>query len=173
MPKIKQKINPKSAERLKQLYKERNITQMWLSEQTGISQNTLSRIVNGKAPLSHRVAADIVMLFPDIRTEWLMGEDDFLTEMDKLKDSLGNLHNTYGLITQLMALHGYTFREVDLSDCSEFEKVAYGSHPIDVVNHRGKVCRIGHKEWRAIIGEIDQFVEFKLFSIYRKEEHNG
>lgn len=173
MAKTKQEVNPKSADRLKQLYRTRNITQFWLSEKTGISQNTLSRIANGKAPLSHRIAGDIIELFPDIRAEWLMGEDDFQTEMDKLKNAIGNLHDTYGLITQLMALHGYTFKEVDLSKCSEFEKSIYGETAVDLRNSKGKVHRISYQRWRRIIGEIDRFVEFEFFSIFKEEEHNG
>ena len=168
MAKIKQEVNPKSANRLKQLYAEQNITQTWLSEKTGISQNTLSRIANGKAPLSHRIASYIVELFPDIRAEWLMGDDDFQTEMDKLKDSIGNLHNIYGLITQLIALHGYTFEEVDLSNYSDFEKSIYGEIAVDLKNSKGKVHRISHKRWRRIIGEIDRFIEFEFFPFFKE-----
>lgn len=83
MAKSKQEINPKSAIRLKQLYEEHGITQVWLSDKTGISQNTLSRIANGKTALSYTIACEIVKVVPDISVEWLMGTSDFPTDMLK------------------------------------------------------------------------------------------
>lgn len=81
MARARQEINPKSAERLKQLYQEHEITQFWLSEKTGISQNTLSRIANGKTALSYAVACEIVKVIPDVSTDWLMGSSDFKNKM--------------------------------------------------------------------------------------------
>lgn len=48
---------------------------------TDISMNTLSKIVNGKSPLTPYVADKIVKCFPGTRYEWLMGIDDFETEL--------------------------------------------------------------------------------------------
>ena len=83
MSKTKQEANPKSAKRLKQLYTEYQITQSSLSEKTGISQNTLSRIANGKVALSYFVACEIAKIFPDVSPEWLMGHSDFKNEAQK------------------------------------------------------------------------------------------
>lgn len=83
MAKSKQAINPKSADRVKQLYDILGITQLQLSSETGISQNTLSRIANGKAPLTYHVASQISALYPDISSRWLMGETDFKSDMEE------------------------------------------------------------------------------------------
>lgn len=83
MAKIKQEINPKCAERLKEMCKMLNTTQTAISEKTYISQNTLSKIAQGKAPMTYNVACAITQQYPSIRLEWLMGVDDFKSEHEK------------------------------------------------------------------------------------------
>ena len=78
-------INPKSAERLKQFYIDENITQMELSERILVSQNTLSKIANGKAPMSPAIAQEIRKKFPHINVDWLLGESDFKTIEERIE----------------------------------------------------------------------------------------
>lgn len=83
MSKPRQEINPVSGERLKQFCKKYGITQLKLSAVIDVTPNTLSKICTGKAPLTYRVANEIVKHYPQVRREWLMGIDDFETETKK------------------------------------------------------------------------------------------
>ncbi len=74
-------INPICADRLKKLIVEHGITQTRLCEMTAISMNTISKICNKKSPLTPYVAGEIIKCFPGTRYEWLMGVDDFETEL--------------------------------------------------------------------------------------------
>lgn len=92
MPRPKVKINPICGKRLKELCKEQKITQTKLSEIIFITQQTLSKIVNGECSLTEQTARKIVNIFPIYRIEWLMGLDDYKTEAEAchplLKESL-------------------------------------------------------------------------------------
>lgn len=74
-------INPICSDRLKKLLAEHETTQTRLCEMTNISMNTISKICNEKSPLTPYVAGEIIKCFPGTRYEWLMGIDDFETEL--------------------------------------------------------------------------------------------
>ena len=82
---VRQEINPKSVLRLKLLCGELHITQKQLSETSGISENTLSKIATGRGPLTRQVAEEIVKVCPSYRIEWLMGFDDEPHETKMIK----------------------------------------------------------------------------------------
>ncbi len=75
-------INPICGERVKELCKLERISQRTLSEKLFISEQTISKITNGKASLTVNNAILIHKLFPSYRTEWLLGFDDYRTEYD-------------------------------------------------------------------------------------------
>ena len=76
MARMKQEINPKSRKNLKHLCNELNITQKQLSEASGVSENTLSKIATGRGPLTRQIAEEIIKVCPSYRIEWLLGFDD-------------------------------------------------------------------------------------------------
>lgn len=80
MPKSKTEINPVSIERVKQVINESGMTQKDFAKKVLFyEQQTLSKIVNGKAPLTRESAARIAQYFEDINAAWLMGESDCKT----------------------------------------------------------------------------------------------
>lgn len=76
MARMKQEINPKSRRNLKRLCDELDITQKQLSEATGVSENTLSKIATGRGPLTRQIAEEIIKACPTYRIEWLLGFDE-------------------------------------------------------------------------------------------------
>lgn len=125
MAKNKQAINPKSADRVKQLYGMLGITQFQLSAETGISQNTLSRIANGKTALSYNVASQISAIYPDISIRWLMGENDFKNDMEEslfpvIKSIIGK-RRAEQAVAAFLQVYGVTI-EINSSD-SELGKM--------------------------------------------------
>lgn len=90
------KINPKKGERVKQLLNEYNVTQKEIAAVLHYSPEQISYIVNGKRDLTEPAAQELVDYFNSlsdedadkprqlsklIRLSWLMGYDDYKTEM--------------------------------------------------------------------------------------------
>lgn len=78
----KQEIKPEQGKRLKLCLQYANQTQIQLAEKTFISQQTISKIINGKAPLSLDNAVRFSRAL-DVRLEYLLLEDDDMTILEK------------------------------------------------------------------------------------------
>lgn len=77
-------INPECGRRLKQLLIENDVKQgAFAADQLHCHPQHISNIVNGRRSLTPEMAQDIAKVFPDIRVEWLLCEDDFKTEAEK------------------------------------------------------------------------------------------
>lgn len=75
MARKKVEINPIRGERLKELLKELNIKQNELAKRIHISQQTISKIIQGKANLTEDTAKAIAKEFPAYSFDYLMGYD--------------------------------------------------------------------------------------------------
>lgn len=78
----KREIKAICGERLKTLIENEKTTQIQLSNEIFLSQQTISAIVQGKANLTEERALDIIGIYPKYRREWLMGVDDYMTHED-------------------------------------------------------------------------------------------
>ncbi len=76
MARKKQAPNPESSAKLKLICKELKITQKQLSEASGVSENTISKIATGRGPLTQQTAEQIIHACPSYRIEWLLGIDN-------------------------------------------------------------------------------------------------
>ena len=112
------KINPKKGERVKQLLNEYNVTQKEIAAVLHYSPEQISYIVNGKRDLTEPAAQELVDYFNSlsgedadkprqlrqssklIRLSWLMGYDDYKTEMQAFLltncDRLNNRETEWG-----------------------------------------------------------------------------
>ena len=174
MGRKKREVNTKSGKRLKQWLKEQNITAKALCERINYTPQYLSDITTGKAPLTPDLARIIKNAFPEIpldervRAEWLLCEDDFETEGDRIDEITSGTRAVYKLIEELMKLHGYeivtdTFDyeplEVD-ENGREYRNLHYGIKSTET----GACAYIGHSEIDSLIDEIDDFIEYKCSS---------
>ena len=77
-------INWDAVHRVKKLLNDNGKSQEWLAEQLDLSPVTISRLLTGKHSITDDRAKKIANLFPGTRHEWIMGEDDFQTDEEKL-----------------------------------------------------------------------------------------
>ena len=86
MSKVKTKIDPKRAERLKILIKREGLKQKQFADRINLSAEHVSLIINNKEGLSNIRAAEIIRQFPTYRLDWLLGKDDLMTNEDVMLD---------------------------------------------------------------------------------------
>lgn len=133
MPHPKAEINPLWGERLKILLKEVDLRQSQLAAKIPISQQTISKIINGSASLTLQTAQRIVDLYPQYRIEWLTGRDDYKTLDELIGKRVDARHEAVNLIERLMKLHGYTIRtewvDPDTSGMTKAELAKYKRKP--------------------------------------------
>lgn len=196
MAKRKQEINPKCGENLKRLYERYGITQAQLSEKTGISQNTLSRIINGKAALSYNIATQIADYYPDIKISWLMGETEFQTEMEeklfpvvkrliskkKMEKSVLALLKVWGISIELNSedcpdLTTDEFCDLPPNGMTEICKASFekinGPRAFVIKDEHGEIFKyISHEEYWRFIEDIFDYVDMKFDKLTQASNTN-
>lgn len=87
MAKSKTEINPIRAERLKELLLAENLSQEEFASRIGKGQQSISRYITKRGPITESIAERIVKAFPNVSFSWLMGFDDEIYKKDaKLND---------------------------------------------------------------------------------------
>lgn len=130
----KKEINPKSGERLKELLSDLNMTQEQFGLKIGLGARQISCIVTGVRRLTEENARLIARLFPNVRYEWLMGYDDYKTDVDfrygqlerelyDVRKDLLEFYSMRGCTENIVASIGYKFTDVSLAEMSEEEKL--------------------------------------------------
>ena len=83
MARPKVEINSIRGLRLKQICDEKGITQKQLSKLVYISQQAISKMLQGNATVTETTAIEVIQPFPEHRYEWLMDLDDIKTKEEK------------------------------------------------------------------------------------------
>lgn len=109
---IKTELNKECGIRLKNCLEEFPMTQNELSSLTGYTQQYISNIVVGKKPMTIK-AARIFAKHLNVRTEYLLCEDDNKTNIQYVRNALNN-----PAINRLMGLLGYEF-EFEIAPCEK------------------------------------------------------
>ncbi|MBQ9040943.1 MAG: helix-turn-helix transcriptional regulator [Clostridia bacterium] len=161
-------INPIRAQRLKEIMTNENVSQRELSKRLNLSQQSISRIINGAASLTETTAELLIHEFPKYRFEWVMGYDNIKTHEDMVDYQLGLVAERDTVLEtardiQLKAL-GYSFAETSY--------VLHGndeSHgPINVFKYNNKIGVISYNDYTSLMDNFDIYIETKLLSAIRK-----
>ena len=172
MPRPKVKINPKCGKNLKKLCDDERISQAELAEIIFVSQQTISKIINGRASLTEQTARAITEKFPKYRMEWLLGYDSFETIDDYISSIFSGQTEIQSIIERLMVLHGYRVIEeqvapnIDLMTDEElhgYKKKPYYEKRYALKDSTGNIRYLDIEELIGIFRQIDDFVEFMCF----------
>lgn len=171
MAKNKQPINPKAGKRLKELRKgaavlsvpgmesvNAKITQARLSDFTGVSVTTISDIERNKAPLTYPIASLLIKAWPQVRPEWLMGQDDYMTPNDVPVLALGPFHWQYDCVVALLNSHGFSVHY----DGKHTAIKGPGKTP------SGRYAWITKEQWAGLVNAINNFPEFLLTQYFNE-----
>ena len=101
-------IKPIQAERLKQVIRCEGLTQTALAEKISVSQQTVSKIINGSVSLTQGVAERIHDLFPCYSVGWLLGFEDYLdgapeyVDYVKKEDAMKIIETAFAMASHLV-----------------------------------------------------------------------
>lgn len=159
-------INEETGIRIKGLLKENKKTQKWLAEQLYITPENLSLIVNGKRGLLLERGKKIASLFPGVRVEWLMGEDNFKTEADVREERIKTLVTTSYLqgraFDSLMESFGYKI-VVD-KDIKRLDD----AHTVSILQGGGIVATCSFEMYSDMVDDINDYALFRVEKLIRK-----
>lgn len=173
MPHPKAEINPLWGIRLKEICDECDIRQADLAKRIFISQQTISKIINGKATLTLQTAQRIIDLYPQYRIEWLTGRDDYKTLDDLIGKRVHARHEAADLIERVMNLHGYTIRtewvtpdisKMTKAQLTEYERNPYHEPRYSLWDGKGNGRYFqSKKEIDALLRDISRYVFLKCW----------
>lgn len=192
-------IKPECAERLKKLLSDRKMTQTDLHKMTGISLNTISKIINRKSPLTPYIAGEFVRCFPGTKYEWLMGDSIFETDLTeqgyhaikpymekrKRENAVSSFFRSLNLsfslnVPETSQLNESTDEFLSKAKNGEFSKAfeqyedIIHSPKAYIIEKDGEVWGYcSERERNALFEEIFDFAEFSLLKLCNREDNNG
>ncbi len=161
-------VNQKSAERITSLIKFLGLTQESFADKVGYSRQSINAFARGTRRLTSEAAERVKQCFPNIRTEWLLGYDDYMTIDDK-KVADNKFTIGYSLIAQSFVgfarFNGFEFNSNEIDSKEELSNIPreMTDVPIITISCWGKkigVCT--PKEYNRLVVEVADFVDFKL-----------
>ena len=177
MPRPKAEINVKRCERLKQIIKEQGIKQTELSEETGISQQSISAMVQGKANVTEATAEIMADKFPQYSVAWLLGLTDYKNNAEEFKAAVSQMkHEGYLLAEGLSSFAQLANYQIKL--CSPASS-AHGKIAIEdaleavregyIISHNHTSIQLSLEEMSIFENEVLDFVELQLKHLFKRK----
>lgn len=166
MSKKKKQINPLIGTRLKELCRQTGITQQILSEKINLSQQTISKIVQGKSNLTRENAERICAIYPKFRISWLLGIDaeesmpGNYTDIEKTLDGVVDVSEAKEYIWNFNddLIYEWIYAPQEYQN----QNIAFITSP------EGKTIALCGKQIESIINDIQNYTIQRLFyEIYR------
>lgn len=179
MARKKQEINSKSGDRLKQLCAEMHITQKQLSQMSGVSENTLSKISTGRGPLTPQIAQEIVRVCPLYSTEWLIGDTDYKSMDDENIQKIIKVINKSrvegtNLLSGLAFFLSVTEYKMDVAEITQgsisVEEVLAQIKQYCTIEHKGRKIALSIDEVNSLENEILEHIEIRLKYLFKQKE---
>lgn len=176
MSRPKAEINVKRCERLKQIIKEQGIKQTELSEETGISQQAISAMVQGKANVTETTAEIMVEKFPQYSVEWLLGFTDYKNNAEEFGMTVSQMqHEGYLLLKGLSSfaqIANYQIKSCSpVSTCGKIviEDALKAVREGYIISHNNVSIQLSIEEMNIFENEVCDFVELQLKHLFKRK----
>ena len=175
-------INPIRGQRLKQLLSEQKMMQRELAEKINCTKEHISYIVRGKRNLTEEIAEKIILLFPHVRFEWLMGFDDFESDFSKEVDAFGQWgkeeETRRKAVKALAFLSGYEIEDIyDFmqvkGNCPVEEIIKFNTRGYPIKQNGEVVSYIPAEKFNLLALDIQELAELRIKSYLREVEDSG
>lgn len=140
-------------ERLKDLFVETGWTQRKLASESGYTPQYVGDLLKGKKPIQKDCALTLAKCLK-VRVEYLLGEDSFKTEREKLLHSLTNRGEQSIKFEELLLSLGYKLKRCESEDPL--------NDVIIITDNLTFEHEITEEEFEQVEKEIFDFIEFKI-----------
>ena len=180
MARPKVNINPIRGLRLKQLCEEKDIKQYELSEIIHISQQAISKMMNGTATVTEDTVNLVTAAFPEYRKQWLLGLDDFKTEADRSRAEMERLSQEIAMVkyegdllyTGLFAfakLNGFEITPPKTKNTGSIENYFRAVKAGYKIAKGEQAVTLSIEEMNQFENEVCDFVELKLKHLFKQK----
>lgn len=143
---------PEYANRFRKLLNQKKLTFKELAALLYVNPNYLSMIACGKRKMTADMARRIATVLPDVRPQWLLCLDDYMTEADRTKETLEFHRTLEDLTEELILAHGY-----------ELSVIHSGDNNVYILQSPdGKQKRIPELQYNHLITCINDYIEGQL-----------
>ena len=168
MSRKKTEINPIRAERVKELIKRENITQIQLADRIYQSQQNISRIVQNRQPLTEETARLIVQAFPEYRIEWLLGYDEIMMKKDVIPTKYEKLRTEKDTLEKaVLSLIRLSDFDIKLKSLENAEDLHNFLKKYCTITRDGKSITFSVEELNSFENEICDYIEFRLLHMMK------
>lgn len=161
-------VNKKSAERITILLRFLGLSQEQFADKTGYSRQSINAFARGTRRLTNEAAERISQCYPYIRTEWLLGYDDYMTVDDK-KLADDKFFAGHSLLSQsflgFARFNGFEFNSKEINAKDQSVEIPDNIRDVPLISIFFEGKKIGNcspAEYGQTIIEISDFVEFKI-----------
>lgn len=171
MSRKKTEINPKRAERIKEICKREHITQTKLAKAIGMTQQNLSRIMTLKNCVTDLTIDRICEIYPLYRKSWLRGDDDYMTNAALLANVFNNGYKESELLTAALSafvkLGEYHVEMSPIYDTYDVDTALKNMKEFLTISKDGKSITFSVQELNAFENELFDYFEFRLQHIMK------
>lgn len=174
MSRPKVEINDLKCKRLKEIIESEGVKQNQLSKETGISQQAISAMVQGKANVTETTAEIIVKRFPQYSIEWLLGFSDYKNSTEKNSAVISQAqHEGDLLLTGLSAFAQLAQYQIKVT--SPMQKIGTVEETLNMlmdgytISHDGASIKLSLEEMNVFENEAFDFVELQLKHLFKRK----
>ena len=158
-------INPVRAKRLKALIDAEGLTQAKFAKEIHRTQQSVSRIINGKDPLTDDTVDGIIQKFPRYRRDWLLGYDPYMTQNELNVATLQKGMTEADLLDKgvkiFLTLSGYDVAPAYESD-GTIEGIVKAETSGYVISRDGQSIPLDILKFNQFANKINDYVDFEL-----------
>lgn len=170
MPVSNKKSNNFPGERVSWLRKRHNWTQEQLADALHVEPNYISMIETGKRKLPVKRAKEIALLFPPLRYQYLLCEDDYETDGDLLDALIDGHRERYEKrISALRILASMRGFGISLDSSGYVIGPSEGYEDIYRIERDGKKIYAPYTEIMEWIEDISDYAELKMNRLLKQK----
>lgn len=160
--------------RLKQFIRETGITQKQLSNETNISQQSISAMIQEKANVTELTAQIIAAKYPEYSVEWLLGFSDYKNATEKNLAVISRARHAGDLLFEglnaFAELAGYHITLASpVQNKSTVEVALKMVRDGYKFSHNGISIQLSLEEMNAFENEVCDFVELQLKHLFKRK----
>ena len=186
-----EELNIICGDRLRKCIEKRNMKQKDVAAAAHFTEQHISNIVKGKCKLTTdtaRALSDVL----NVRMEYLLCEDDFITDTERIISNMDSLEHITKSICTILDCKGYSLHHDKYTESAEpFKTIILDSNEVDgrsggaldnliaekmesateqttiALKHPdGRIIRISSEHFHTLLSDIENYIDYKMHMEY-------